>query len=324
MRLGTLRLASLAVAAALASAPALGADDYPSKAVTHVVPTAPGGGQDTLARILSTKVEKILGKPVVVDNRAGAGGSVGAQYVSKANPDGYTFLMTTMNNAINMSLYSDLDYDLTKDLKPVIELVQSPFILVVNNNVPAKTVAELIAYAKSKPGELNYASSGVGGSSHLAMELLKSATGTDMLHIPLQGSGPSITELLAGRVQVAMLQSAIAMPLIQEGKIRALAVTSAKRSALTPDLPSLAESGVKDFDVAVWYGITIPAKTPQPVVDKLQKAFHDALADPEILTKLKGLGFDIVDAGPGPFGTVIETDVKRWGPIVKASGAKAN
>jgi len=259
---------------------------------------------------------------VVVENRAGAGGSVGAQYVAKSRPDGYTILMTTMNNAANMSLVKNLNYSLTGDLTGVTELVKSPFILCVNPKVPAQTFQEFVKLAKSEPGKLNYGSSGVGGSSHLGMELLKTDTGMDIVHIPLDGSGPSVTELLAGRIDVTMLQAAVVEPLVKDGKVRALAVTSAKRSALTPEIPSIAELGVNDYDVAGWYGITVPTKTPKDVVEKLHQALLATMNDPETRKKIVGLGFDVVNAGPDEFNTLIASDVKRWGEVIKAAGVQ--
>jgi tripartite-type tricarboxylate transporter receptor subunit TctC len=298
------------------------ADDYPDKPITLVVPTAPGGGQDTLSRLIANKFGEILHTTIVVENRAGAGGSVGAQYVAQSAPDGYTLLMTTMNNAANMSLIRNLNYSLTADLTGVTELVKSPFILCVNPNVPAKSFQEFVKLAKSEPGKLNYGSSGVGGSSHLGMELLKTETGMDVVHIPLDGSGPSVTELLAGRIDVTMLQAAVVEPLVKDGKVRALAVTSAKRSSLTPDIPSIAELGVSNYDVAVWYGITVPSKTPKEIIEKLHNALLQTMADPDTKKKIVGLGFDVVGAGPDDFNTLIASDVKRWGEVIKAAGVQ--
>jgi tripartite-type tricarboxylate transporter receptor subunit TctC len=314
------RLSAGLLAAALA-APAL-AQSYPAKPVRIVVPYPPGGPNDIVARTVGQKLSEQLGQPVIVDNKPGASGNIGAESVAKSPADGYTLLLLTTGHTINPSLYPKLGYDLAKDLAPVTQLTAGPMVVIVNPSLPAKNIKELISLAKAKPGALNFGSAGNGSSTHLAPELFSSMAGIKMNHIPYKGSAPALTDLMAGQIQVAFDFMISAMPHVKSGKIKALAVTSTTRSPAAPDLPTVAESGVPGFEVIGWNGLVVPARTPKEIVAKLNAELKKALDQPDTKERFAAQGFSATWTTPEKFGAYIESEHAKWAKVVKDSGAK--
>jgi len=321
------RLASLgALCTALALVPSLSAaaapDAFPERAIRIVVPYAPGGTNDVVARLVSQKLSDQLKQPVVVENKPGASGNIGAEQVSRAPADGYTLVLVTTGHTIHPSIYTNLRYDITKDLVPVARLSSGPMLVMVNPKLPVNTVGDLVALAKSKPNALNFASAGNGSSTHLAMELLSNQAGIRMNHIPYGGSAPAMADVMAGNADLVMDLMFSALPQVQSGRLRAIGITSAKRSALLPDLPTVSESGVEGFDAEAWNGLMAPAKTPQSVIDRLTAEIRKALADPELKARLDAQGFSGNWASPADFGAVIGKETARWAGVVKRAGIK--
>lgn len=312
-------LASLATAASAQS-------PFPSKPLTLVVPFAPGGPTDAMARTLANAIKPVLGHNMVVDNKAGAGGNIGAEFVAKAPADGQTVLFGTSGPlAINISLFSKLGYDPISSFAPVIQIGHLPNVLVVNPNVPARTVAELVSYAKANPGKLSYASSGNGASSHLAGVLFNMRTGTDIQHIPYKGTGPALNDLLGGQVTMSFTDVLTALPHIKAGKLRVLGVTAATRSAALPDTPTLMEQGLKEFDVSVFFGIVVPADTHADVIAKLNSAFVQVLQQPDVKQNLAAQGLEPAQrTSPADLGNFMRREIAVWRDVVKASGAKVD
>jgi len=301
------------------------AQDYPNKPVRMVVPFPPGGTTDILARAVGQKLSESWGQQVVIDNRGGAGGNIGTDIVAKSPADGYTLLMGTVGtHAINASLYGKLPFDPIKDFAPVTLVASVPNVLVVNSTVDSKSVKELIALAKSKPGQLAFASSGNGTSIHLAGELFKSMTGTAMLHIPYKGSAPAIAELLGGQTNMMFDNLPSAMPHIKSGRLRALAVTSVRRSPALPDIPTIAETGISGYEASSWFGVLAPAGTPKDVVAKIQADIAKALNAPEIKERLSGQGAEPVGNTPEQFAEHIKAESAKWAKVVRDSGAKVD
>lgn len=316
----TPRFCATALAAALVlgmSATATAADDFPSKPITLVVPYTPGGTNDIVARLLAQKLGDSLGKPVIVENKAGASGNIGAEQVGRAKPDGYSMVLVTTGHAIAPSIYKDMRYDIRRDLAPVSQLTSGPLVVMVNPQLPIKSVQDLIAQAKAKPGSLNFASAGNGSSTHLATEMLDRAAGIKMTHIPYGGSSPAMTDVMAGNAQVVMDLMFSGLPNVQSGKLRAIAVTGKERSPVLPDVPTVAESGVPDFHVEAWNGLMVPAGTPQPIVDRLNAEIRKALASEDLKKRLEGQGFRAHWSTPADFGTLVSGEVTRWGGVVK-------
>jgi tripartite-type tricarboxylate transporter receptor subunit TctC len=320
------RLASVAVLAGFLGLNGAGvarAQDYPSQPVRFVVPFAPGGTTDVLARLVGEKLSASLGQQFVVDNQAGAGGNIGTAQVAKAKPDGYTLLMGTVGtHAINASIYPRLPYDPIKDFAPVTLVATVPNVLVVNPEVPANSVAELILLAKEKPGELNFASSGNGTSIHLSGELFKSMTGVDMVHVPYKGSGPAVVDLLGGQVQMMFDNLPSSAPQITAGKLRPLGVTSKERSPTLPDVPTIAEAGLPGYEALSWFGVLAPAGTPDAIVAKLQEEIAAALADPAMRERLAELGAVPVGDTPAEFADFISAETAKWAKVVQEAGIK--
>jgi tripartite-type tricarboxylate transporter receptor subunit TctC len=291
-----------------------------------VVPYAPGGPVDLSARLLAPKLQQALGQPVVVENKPGAGGNIGADFVAKSAPDGYTLVMGAIaTHAINPALYARLPYDPVRDFRHVALLVQVPNVLVVNNDLPARSVADLIRLAKAQPGKLDFASGSTGSTGHLAGELFKSLTGTYLVHIPYKGSAPAVADLLAGRVHLMFDNLASALPNIQAGKLRALAVTTLRRSGFLPELPTLDEAGLKGFDMTTWWGLMAPAKTPQPVVERLATEAAKALAAPDLRERWRAMGSEAPSVRtPAEFTAFVERERRLYADLVKRSGATAN
>lgn len=296
---------------------------YPQRPLRFVIPFPPGGGADNLARIVGQAAGDRLGQPVVVDNRAGAGGNIAAEVAARAAPDGYTLLQGNVAHAISASLYRKLGYDILKDFKPVTQLASIPFLLLTNPALGVSSVRELIVLAKAKPGQLNYASSGIGGPSHMAMELFKSMAGVEIRHIPYKGAAPAATDIIAGRVQMMFFTVSAALPHVTSGRLKALAIASARRSQLVPDIPTVSEAGLPGFEATTWFGVMVPSGTPAPVVGKLHSAFVSALNSMEVRERLSAQGFEIVGSTPDEFDAYVRREIPKWAKVVRTSGAVA-
>lgn len=296
---------------------------YPDKPITLVVPYTPGGVTDALARAVAKSLSDRVKQPVIVENRAGAGANIGASAVAKSNPDGYTLLMgSAATHAINASLYKKLNYDHIKDFAPITLVAEVPNILVVHPSLPVKSVPELIAYAKARPGALNFGSSGAGGTIHLSGELFKSMAGVNLTHVAYKGSAPAVTDLLGGQTQI-MFDSSV-VPHIKSGKLRALGVTSAKRSSALPDVPTIAEAGLPGYEATAWFGILAPAGTPEPVIARLNNELNAVLRDPAVSTWMASQGFEAGGGSPADFAAHIKKETVKWARVVKESGATAD
>lgn len=307
-------------ALAAASAPAQ-AQDYPTRPITLVIPFAPGGSTSIVGRGVAEKMSELLGEKIIIDNRPGAGGTVGTRAVAKSDPDGYTLILGyTGTLAIGPSLYKNVGYDPRKDFAPVGMIGNAPNSLVVNPSFPAKTLAELITYAKANPGKVNFGSAGAGTASHITGEYFAHAAGITLVHIPYKGTGPALTDLLGGHIPMAFAPIPASHSNVAAGKLRALAVTSPQRSGLLPDVPTIAESGIAGFDASLYYGLAAPAGTPRPIIDKLNKALRDALASDEVKRQLGTDGTDITPGAPEDYAALIDKDEKKWAQLVKESG----
>ena len=312
------------MALALAAAAHAFAQTYPAKPIRVVVPFPPGGAVDFYARVVQQPLSELLGQPLVIENKSGASGMVGAEAVAKAAPDGYTLLLGNIASlAINVGIYPKMPYDPLKDFTPIIRTVDVNYVLVVHPSLPVKSVPELVAYAKANPGKLSYGSAGSGSLPHLGTELFKAQTGTDMVHVPYKGGGPMVTDLLGGNVQLVIADQANLMPHVATGKLRALAVATPKRSPNAPDLPTIAETGLAGFDATAWQGLVGPAGMPADVVKRLNEAFNQVMAIPAIREKLTGGGLDPVGGTPEQFGRFIGSEIGKWSKIAKDVGAKA-
>lgn len=317
-------LGASALGLGLAASFAAHAEDYPTKPVRVVVPFSPGGAADTPGRLLLTKLSGSLGQQVVVDNRPGAGSTIGAEIVSKAEPDGYTLLMISNTHVISASLYKRLKYDAIKDFTPILQFGDAPNVLVVNPSLPVKSVKDLIALAKAKPGQIDYASSGNGSSQHLFMALFTSMAGIKMNHIPYKGSGQARTDLISGQVSVGMPGISSVIQHINNGRLRALAVTSAKRAPQLPNTPTIAQAGVKGYDASLWLGLVGPAGLPEAVVSRLNIAVAALLKTKELQTQFARIGTEAVYRGPEQWGEYIKSEREKWAKVVKQTGAQVN
>ena len=314
------RIAGLAFLTAAAGA---WAADYPVRPVTLVVAFTPGGASDVLARVLARAMEQTLGQPLVIENRPGAGGNVAGETVAHAVPDGYTLLVG--NNAIlatNGALYSKVGFDPEADFAPIGLIGSQANILVVNPSLPVHSLAELIALARANPGKLNFASSGHGLAAHLAGELFKAAAAVDLVHVPYKGAAPALQDVIAGHVQMMFATASSVMSHIREGSVRPLAVTTLRRSAVAPDLPTLDELGLKGFDATTWHGLVAPARTPPEAIELLHRALAAALVDAAVAKSLRDLGVDIMGGTPDQFRAYLRSEIPKWSAMVKTSGAK--
>jgi tripartite-type tricarboxylate transporter receptor subunit TctC len=321
------RTATLLLAAAMLATGAATAQDrpqaYPAKPIRLVVPFTPGGSSDILARAIGQKLSEAWGQPVVIDNLPGAGGSLGADRVAKAAPDGYTLLMGHIGTlAVNPSIYPRLPYDPVKHFTPVAWVANVPNVLVVHPSVPANSVKELLALAKSKPGQLNYGSGGNGSAAHLATEYLKLQSQTFMVHVPYRGTVPAVTDLVGGQIQLLFTGGPALIPFVKSGQVRALAVSSSKRLDALPEVPTVAESGLPGFEADQWYGVVAPAGTPREIVLKLNAQINQALASSELKTRLQSEGAIAMPATPEAFGALIVREIGCWKPVVKAGNIK--
>lgn len=316
---------AFAVLAALCAATSAvhAADAYPSRPIRMIVAYPPGGGTDQVGRVMADQLTVTLGQNVVVDNRGGATGNIGTELAARAVPDGYTLLMGNVApNAVNVSLFKKLGFDPVKDFAPVSLVAITPNILVAHPSIPIKTIKDLITYAKAKPGTLNFPSAGVGSSSHLAGEMLKSMAGINMVHIPFKGGGPALVAVIAGEVQIMFATMPAAMPHVKSGKVRPVAVTTAKRSQAMPDLPTIAESGVKGYEASTWYGLLAPARTPQAIVTRLHGDTVKILAGPT-RQRLEAQGFEPEGNTPAEFAAYIKSEITKWAKVIKDAGIPA-
>ena len=304
------------------------AQSYPNKPIRLLIPFSAGGPTDVLARAIAPKLSESLGVPVIVENKVGAGGSLAMDTVAKATPDGYTIGMGhSGTQSINPHLYAKLPYDPLRDFSPITPVVSYVNVLVCNPNVPVKTVAELVAYAKANPDKVSFASGGTGATNHLSGELLKAVTGAPMLHVPYKGSAPALVDVMAGNATCMFDILVTSLPQIRGGKVRALAVTSAKRSGYAPDIPTMRESGISGYEEAgsdLWFGVLAPAGTPKPIVERLHAELVKALKTPEVGERIRAQAYDVWTLSPEEFLAFLRTDYARWGKVVKFAGAKAD
>ena len=319
MRLSAL-LSLLALAAAVPLAHAQ--SDYPSRPVRIIVPFPPGGAADTLARIYGQRMSEDWGKPVVVENRPGAGGIIGTEALAKSAPDGYSLIVVTVGHAVNASLMAKLPYDTATDFAPVALLATLPSLVVVNPALPVKDVKDLIALAKAKPGSVTYASSGTGSTSHMSAALLSSMTGVSLVHVPYKGAAAALNDVMGGQVQMTIDVAVSAVPQVKAGKLKALAITSAKRSSLMPELPTVAESGVPGYEFSAWYVLLAPAKTPAAIVDKVSAEAKRIAGLPEVRERLNALGAEPASATPAETGALLTSEMARWAKVIKEQNIK--
>ena len=310
-------------AALLVSAPVL-AQTYPSKTIRLIVPLAPGGPSDTLARAVAARLTEVMGQSVIVENRAGAGGTVGTDVAAKSPSDGYTMLLISNSFAINASLYTRLPYDTLKDLQAVTLIAAAPYLITVHPSLPARSMKELIALARARPGQLNYASGGSGTGPHMALELLKLGTGVNIVHIPYKGAGPALIDLMAGHVELQPVNMLVGLPQARAGKLRALAVTTAKRSTAASEIPTIAETVLPGFDEGGQHGIVVPAGTPREIVVRLHQGIIKVLQNPDVKDRLAAEGSEVVGNSPEQFGAIIRGDVEKWAKVIQRTGIRAN
>jgi len=314
---------TVASAALILSSPAV-AQTYPDKPIKFIVPYPPGGGTDVIARIVQERLGAALGQQVLIENKGGAGGSVGTEVVAHAAPDGYTVLFTLSSHTINPAIFPKLSFDTVKDFEPIGTVASLPQILVANPQFPVKSVAELVALAKAKPDSLSFASVGNGSPGHLAGELMKIRTGIQMTHIPYRGGGPAVTDVMGGQVPLLWVSIPAAAQFVKTGKLKALAVSTLKRSAAFPDVPTMVEAGVADFEVDSWYAMFVPSKTPKAVIDKLNRALNTVIAEPAIREKLLAQGSEGVGGTPEALGKTVAAELPKWAKLAKEANIKAD
>ena len=313
-------LGALALSSALSSQNAAAQNGYPSRPIRLIVPSAPGGGTDFTARTIGQKLSELIDQTVIVDNRPGAAGNIGVEIAAKSSPDGYTLVMPITSFSINPQLYAKLPFDTIKDFAPVVLASSAPLFLVINPSVPAKSVSELIAVAKAKPGQLNYANSGNGTTAHLAGELFKKMAGVNLVSVPYKGGGPAVIDLIAGQVQIYFSTIPAAFAQVQAGKLRGIAVTTTKRVNLIPDVPTVAESGLPGFEVIGWFGIFAPAATPKPIIVKLNKEINEVLRAHETQQRFASQGLTPGGGTPEELGKFLRAEIGKWGALIKEAG----
>ncbi len=300
------------------------AQTYPHKPVRIIVPFPPGGPSDMQARLIGIKLTEAWGQASVIDNRAGAGGIIGTELAARADPDGHTLILMSASNVVQPSLHAHLPYDLVRDFAFITPITAGPGIVVVNAAMPVRSVSELIAYARARPGKLSYGSAGSGAPSHLAVELLKVMTRIDVVHVPYKGMAPALTDLIGGQLQLSIPTIAAGLPLTRAGKLRALAVTGAHRAPAEPELPTVAEAGVPGYQASNWYGFAAPAQTPRAIVNKLNQEFARILAAPEVREKLLVVGMEPATTTPAQFADFIKSEMSKWARVVKSAGIRAD
>ncbi len=317
-------IAALALSSALAPQPGIAQQDYPTRPLRLIVPTAPGGGTDFTARTIAQKLGEAIGQTVIVDNRPGAAGNIGVDIAAKASPDGYTLVMPITSFPINPHLYDKLPFDTVTDFAPIVLAASAPLLLVLNPAVPAKSVSELIAVAKSKPGQLNYANSGNGTTAHLAGELFKKMAGVNLVSVPYKGGGPAVIDLIAGQVQVYFSTIPAALAQVQAGRLRGIAVTATRRVPLIPEVPTVAESGLPGFEVIGWFGLFAPAATPKLIIARLNTEINAVLKLAETQKRFAGDGLVPGGGTPGELGNFLRAEVAKWGALIRDAGLKGN
>ena len=317
-------IAALALSSALAPQPGIAQQDYPTRPLRLIVPTAPGGGTDFTARTIAQKLGEAIGQTVIVDNRPGAAGNIGVDIAAKASPDGYTLVMPITSFPINPHLYDKLPFDTVTDFTPIVLAASAPLLLVLNPAVPAKSVSELIAVAKSKPGQLNYANSGNGTTAHLAGELFKKMAGVNLVSVPYKGGGPAVIDLIAGQVQVYFSTIPAALAQVQAGRLRGIAVTATRRVPLIPEVPTVAESGLPGFEVIGWFGLFAPAATPKLIIARLNTEINAVLKLAETQKRFAGDGLVPGGGTPGELGNFLRAEVAKWGALIRDAGLKGN
>jgi tripartite-type tricarboxylate transporter receptor subunit TctC len=313
----------VALAAAYSVAVPAHAQNYPIKPIRLIIPFAPGGGTDLTARAIAMKLTEAWGHTVVPDNRAGANGTIAVDIATKSPPDGYTLTMISSSHSVNSSLYKSLPYDLVRDLAPITQATSQPYALVIHPSVQAKSVKELIALAKAKPDTMTYGSSGLGGLSHLSGALFSSLAGIKLIHVPYKGGNPALNDVVGGQIQMLFSTLLQADTQLKAGRVRALAVTTKKRSTAAPELPTMQEAGVAGYEVAGWYGVLAPAKTPRPIIDKLNTEIVRILHSPDVQNRLAADGSEAVGSTPEQFGNHIKSEVAKWGKVIREAGIKA-
>jgi tripartite-type tricarboxylate transporter receptor subunit TctC len=318
-------VAGFGLALASAAAGAQGAATYPSRPIRMIVPSAPGSGPDIMARAIGQKITEAYGQQVVIDDKPGAGGIIGSEAAAKSPADGYTLIMANAgSHAVNASLYSKLPYDPVKDFAPITLVSSAPNILIVHPSLPVKSVKDLIALAKAKPGALAFGSGGNGSTAHLSGEMFKTMAGIDIVHVPFKGSPSAVLAVIAGQIVMAMPNIPPALPHVKTGKLKALAVTTAKRSAAVPDLPTVAESGLPGYEATAWFGVLAPAGTPRDIIDKLNALIVKSLRAPDMQQRLQADGAEAAGGTPEEFAAIIKRDIAKWAVVVKKSGARAD
>jgi tripartite-type tricarboxylate transporter receptor subunit TctC len=314
------RIAALAVLALSSAAPA---QEYPARTIRVLIGFSPGGGADLVTRTLSPALAESLGQPLVIDNRPGANGMIAAELAAKSPADGYTLLAAPGNYAFAPALQSKLPFNMATAFAAVGQMVDSPLLVVVHPSLPAKNVKDLVAIAKSRPGELSYASGGIGGSAHLATELFRAAAKVDLVHVPYKGTGPALNDLIAGHVPVCFCTLPSTLPHARSGRLRALAVTTSKRSAAAPEIPTVAESGIAGYEMSQWYGVLAPAGTPAAIVNKLNGEIRKAMKQPQVRAQLVAAGADPVESSPRDFAAFFSAEIARWTRVVQSAGIRA-
>ncbi|HEX5362665.1 MAG TPA: tripartite tricarboxylate transporter substrate binding protein [Gallionella sp.] len=301
------------------------AQPYPAKPIRLIAPSTPGDAPDVIARLIALRLSPVLGQPIVVENRPGAGGVIGSEVAAKSAPDGYTLIMGNAgSHGINAAVYSKLPYDIQRDFAPISQVAIAPNIMVINPSIPAKSVAEFIAYAKSQPGKLSYASGGNGSSAHMSMELFKAMSGVDIQHVPYKGSSPALTDLMGGQVAVFIGNIPPTVPLVRAGKLRALAVTTKSRSTLMPELPTISEAGLSGYETVAWFGVLAPAGTPPEIVKTLSTEISKIARSPEMRDKLLAMGAEPVGGTPEEFKAVIDSDIAKWKRLAQKESIKVD
>jgi tripartite-type tricarboxylate transporter receptor subunit TctC len=312
--------AGLGLAAVAAALPAFAQGAYPTRPVRMVVPSSPGGGTDITGRAIAQKLTEAFRQQFIVDNRAGAGTIIGTDIVAKAAPDGHTLLVCVSPIAINPAIYRKLPYDALRDFAPITQTAAVPNVLTVHPAVPARTVSEFIALARAKPGQFAYASAGVGTSPHLSAELFRSMAGIELVHVPYKGTAPGVVDLIAGQVAAMFVNTLTVAGQLKSGKVRAIAVTTAKRSQMLPDIPTIAESGLSGYEATQWYGVMAPASTPQPIVDRLHREIAAALAQPDVRDRFAADGAEAVGSTPAAFAAYFRDETAKWAKVAKVAG----
>lgn len=317
-------IAVLAACSGLLSATGAGAQTWPTRAVRFIIPQSAGSATDTVARMIGSRLAEKFGQPVIPENRAGAGGVIGAEITAKAAPDGYTITIVSATHTVNPSLRRNLPYDTIADFAPVTMATAQPYVMLAHPSLPAKNVKELVALARLRPGQINYASSGAGTLGHLGFELLKTSASVNMVHVPYKGIVPAITDIVGGHVSLLYSTVVSGMPQVNAGKLRALAVSSIKRAQVAPNVPTVAESGFPGYDVSGWYGILVPAKTPADIINRLNSEIVTILRSPAATERLAADGSEAVGNTPEQFGAHIKSEITKWGKVVKAAGITAD